>query len=157
MSAQWALCVESLRWCTRMRDGLNLRRVGIAMAVMLLALAACGETTVEPSVTFEDGECRSSDPSRWPSGPLNIEVANSTDSVAAIIMGTYADGYGHDDLVAYGSDVSTRPGFIDALEIFQVAPGTSTVVFDHGSGIFFMVCMPDPNTMRVLDDVVAGE
>jgi len=127
------------------------------MAVMLLGLAACGETTVEPSVTFQDGDCSSSDPSGWRSGPLNIEVANGTDSAAAVVMGTYADGYERGDLVAYGGDVSARPGFIDALEIFQVAPGSSTVVFDHGSGIFFMVCMPDPNTMVVLDDVVVGE
>jgi len=140
-----------------MRDGLNMWRVGIAIAVLLLPLAACGEATVEPLVTFEDGECRSSDPSGWPSGPLNIEVANRTDSVAAVVMGTYADGYERSDLVAYGSDVSARPAFIDALEIFQVAPGSSTVVFDHGSGIFFMVCMPDPNTMVVLGDVVVEE
>jgi len=132
-------------------------RVGIATAVVLLGLAACGETAVEPSVTVEDTGCSSSDPSGWPSGPLNIEVTSSVDSVAAVVMGTYTDGYGRDDLVAYGSDVSVRPGFIDALEIFQVPSGSTTVVFDHGSGTYFMVCMPDPNTMVVLDDVVVGE
>lgn len=72
-------------------------------------------------------------------------------------MGTYTEGHERDDLVAYGSDVSTRPTFINALEIFQAQPGTSTLMFDHGPGMFFMVCMPDTNTMVVLEDLVIDD
>jgi hypothetical protein len=134
-----------------------VRRVGIAITLVVLGLAACADPTVEPSITFEGDGCSSTDPSKWPSRPLNIEVSNTTDSSTAVVMGTYVDGYGHADLVAYGSDVSTRPDFIDALEIFQAAPGDSTLVLDHGSGTFFMVCMPDTNSMVVLDDVIIEE
>jgi hypothetical protein len=87
-------------------------------------------------------------------GPLAIEVTNDTDRRAAVVMGTYADGFTRDDLVAYGSDVSTRPDFIDALEIFEVGPGsTDQLVFDYGPGTYFRVCMPEANTMVVLDDL----
>ena len=73
-------------------------------------------------------------------------------------MGTYADGFGHDDLVAYGTDTDPRPDFMEALEIFQVAPeSTSSLLFDHGPGVYFMVCMPDNNTMVVLNDVIIEE
>ena len=69
-------------------------------------------------------------------------------------MGTYNDGFGRDDLLAYGSDISTRPPFINALEIFESAPeSTSNVLFDHGPGTYFMVCMPATDTMVVLNDL----
>ena len=72
-----------------------------------------------------------------------------------MVLGTYLDGYSHGDLTAYGRDVSTRPDFIEALEIFQIGPGSEEILsFDPGQGTFFMVCMPDPNTMVVLDDLV---
>ena len=88
----------------------------------------------------------------------DIEVSNNTETGAAVVMGTYRDGFGHDDLVASGSDVSTRPDFIDAVEIFEAAPeSTSSLLFDHGPGTYFMVCMPDNNTMVVLDDVTIGD
>jgi len=64
-------------------------------------------------------------------------------------------GFTRDDLVAYGKDVTTRPPFIDALEIFQVARGeTREIAFDHGPGTYFVACMPDTNSMIVLDDMV---
>ena len=69
-------------------------------------------------------------------------------------MGTYNDGFGHEDLVAYGSDISTRPPFIDALEILEVSSqNTRNLLFDHGPGLYFMICMPDTSTMILLDDV----
>ena len=134
-----------------------MSRVGIALLAVSLMLAACAETTVEPSITFEGEGCSSSDPSRWPPGPPEIDVANNMGHPTGVVMGTYDEGYGRDDLVAYGSDVSTRPDFIDALEIFEAAPGSSTLVFDHGAGAYFMVCMPDTNTMVVLEDLVLEE
>ena len=134
------------------RDRL-LRRVVVSVVVVLI-VAACGDDMVEPSVSFVGDDCSSSDPGKWPSGPLDIEVSNSTETSAAVVMGTYQDGFGHDDLVAYGSDISTRPDFIDALEIFEAAPeSTSSLSFDYGPGTYFMVCLPDNNTMVVLDDV----
>jgi hypothetical protein len=122
---------------------------------MVLLVVACGSDTVEPSVLFEGEDCSSSDPEKWPtSGPLDIEVTNNTETLAAVVMGSYHDGFGHEDLVAYNTDVSTRPDFIDALEILQVASeSTSNLGFDHGPGTYFMVCMPDTNTMVVLGDV----
>lgn len=130
-----------------------LRSVAISVVVVLVG-AACGDDMVEPSVSFVGDNCSSSDPGKWPTGPLDIEVSNSTETSAAVVMGTYQDGFGHDDLVAYGSDVSSRPDFIDALEIFETAPeSTSSLFFDHGPGTYFMACMPDNNTMVVLDDV----
>jgi len=130
----------------------------VVSVVVISTLAACGSDMVEPTVSFEGEGCSSSDPGKWPSGPLDIEVSNNTESGAAVVMGTYRDGSGHDDLVAYGSDVSTRPDFIDAVEIFEAAPeSTSSLLFDHGPGTYFMVCMPDNNTMVVLDDVTIGD
>ena len=111
-------------------------------------------TTTEASISFDDETCSSSDPSNWAVGTLDIHVANNTSNLVAVVMGTYADGFEHEDLVAYGSDISTRPDFINALEIFEVAPETtSNLLFDHGPGRYFMVCMPETNTMVVLDDL----
>ena len=42
------------------------------------------------------------------------------------------------DLVAYGNDVSIRPEFINALEIYPVAPqSSSNLAFDPGPGTYF--------------------
>jgi hypothetical protein len=126
----------------------------VLLVVLGFSIAACNAATIQPNVSFDDQGCASSDIANWPDGALDIEVSNSTPSLSAVIMGTYEDGFGHDDLVAYGSDISTRPEFIDALEIFQVAAGaTTSLVFDYGPGTFFLVCMPDSDTMVVLDDV----
>ena len=131
-----------------------IRRLALFVGMLSLALVSCGSSQVEPTVSFDGEGCSSSDVRSWPSGSPDIEVSNNTETGAAVVMGTYADGFGHDDLVAYGSDVSTRPVFMDALEIFQVAAGSTTsFVFDHGPGTFFLVCMPDSDTMVVLDDV----
>lgn len=124
------------------------------VAFVALSMAACGSDTVEPIISFDEGTCTSSDPSVWPSGALDIAISNTTSARTAVVMGTYSDGFGHEDLVAYGSDISTRPDFINALEIFEVAPeSTRNLLFDHGPGRYFMVCLPDNNTMVVLDDV----
>jgi hypothetical protein len=110
--------------------------------------------TTEPTISFVDGSCSASNPDSWAVETLEIQVTNNTDSRAAVVMGTYADGFTHDDLVAYGSDVSTRPDFIDALEIFEVGPGRADqLLFDYGPGTYFRVCMPETNTMVVLDDL----
>lgn len=126
------------------------------LAVLALAsgFVACSSATVEPTIRIDSQECTSSDSANWPGGTLSIEISNNTTTRAAIVMGTYSDGYGHDDLVAYGTDAQPRPDFVDALEIFEVAPESAkTVLFDHGPGTYFMVCMPDTNTMIALDDV----
>ncbi|MGI9647188.1 MAG: hypothetical protein ACR2OI_01580 [Acidimicrobiia bacterium] len=73
-------------------------------------------------------------------------------------MGTYNEGFGRDDLVSYGRDISTRPGFIDALEIYEVGSNsTLQVSFDHGPGRFFTVCMDSTSTMIVLSDLTVGD
>ena len=126
----------------------------VVVAVVSLLVTACGADGVEPSISFDGEVCSSSDPSKWPSGAPDILVSNNTTGRTAVVMGTYSDGYGHGDLVAYGSDVSTRPDFINALEIFEVAPeSSSNLLFDHGPGRYFMTCLPETNTMVVLDDV----
>jgi hypothetical protein len=126
--------------------------------VALLAIAAisCSESAVDPLVTFSEQSCSSSSVDGWPSsGPIEIEVSNNSEVVTAVVIGTYLNGFGHADLIAYGSNVSTRPEFIEALDIHRTGPGvTNTLRFDHGPGTFFMVCMPDTNTMIVLDDLV---
>ena len=72
----------------------------------------------------------------------------------AVVMGTYNEGFGHADLVAYGRDISTRPDFIDALEIYEVGPQTTRVVsFEHGPGLYFTTCLDSTSTMIVLHDV----
>lgn len=125
------------------------------LALAVVAAVSCAEGTVEPSVSFDDLGCSSSMVDMWPStGAIEIDVSNHSDVRSAVVMGTYADGFGHTDLLAYGPDVSTRPDFIDSLVVHQVAPGvTSTLIFDHAPGTYFMVCMPDTNTMIVLDDL----
>ena len=122
--------------------------------VLTSVFIACTNSTIEPTISFDDHECSSSDPANWPAGALTIDVSNNTNTRGAVVIGTYSNGFGHDDLVAYGSDVTTRPSFIEALEIFETFPGTtSSLLFDHGPGTYFMVCMPDNNTMVVLHDV----
>jgi hypothetical protein len=75
----------------------------------------------------------------------------------ALVMGTYNDGLGHDDLVSYGRDISMRPDFIDALEIYEVGSNsTRDISFDHGPGRYFTVCMDSTSTMIVLDDLLVG-
>lgn len=127
------------------------------IVVLMLSIAACaGRTgrTVQPTVSIDDQGCASSNTVDWPTGVLAMEVSNNAASRSAIVIGTYDNGFEREDLVAYGSDISTRPPFITALEIFEVAPETTdTLIFDHGPGTYFMVCLTDTNTMFVLDDV----
>lgn len=128
-----------------------------ALALMAATGFACAGGSVQPpEVLFDQDGCSSSEVSGWPtSSPIDIAVINESDAPTAVVMGTYRDGYSHSDLAAYGRDVSTRPDFIEALEIFQIGPRSEeTLSFDPGQGTFFMVCMPDQNTMVVLDDLV---
>lgn len=133
-------------------------RVWVALVAMLgLALAGCDPGDAEPAdpvVTFENDQCTSTPPADWPEGPLEIELSNGLLSRAAVIMGTYDEGFGLEDLEAYGSDISTRPPYINALEIFEIAAGaTDQFGFDHGPGLYFVVCMPEADTMTVLGDL----
>jgi len=124
------------------------------IVVLMLSITACASRTVQPTVSIDDQGCASSNTNDWPTGVLTMEVSNNAESWSAIVIGTYDNGFEREDLVAYGSDISTRPPFITALEIFEVGPETTdTLMFDHGSGTYFMVCLPDTNTMVVLDDV----
>jgi hypothetical protein len=101
-------------------------------------------------------DCTSSIPETWSGGALEIENKNTV--TMAFVMGIYGDGFGHDDLVAYGRDISTRPDFINALEIYDVGPQTTLAVsFDHGPGQYFATCLDSANTMIVLDDVTVGD
>lgn len=126
----------------------------VAIVACALFLGACGTKTIEPSVSFDDESCSSSNPNDWPAGAPDILLTNNTVTRGALILGTYNEGFGREDLLAYGSDISTRPPFISALEIFEAAPeSTRSVLFDHGPGTFFMVCMPAADTMVVLDDL----
>lgn len=122
--------------------------------VAALTLGSCTSDTTEPTVTFDDGTCSSSDVSNWPKGAPDILLTNNTDVLTALIVGTYNDGFGRADLLDYGSDISIRPPFITALEIIESAPrSTSNARLDLGAGTYFMVCMPTTNTMVVLDDL----
>ena len=103
-------------------------------------------------IALDGNECTSSIPEIWSGGALEIENKNTI--TMAVVMGTYNEGFGHADLVAYGRDISTRPDFIDALEIYEVGPQTTRVVsFEHGSGQYFTTCLDSTSTMIVLDDV----
>lgn len=127
--------------------------VAIVVAAALV-LNACSTNATEALVSFEDETCSSSDMSNRPEGSTDILLVNSTDTRTALIVGTYNDGFERADLLDYGTDISTRPQFITALKIFESAPNsTTTVQFDPGPGTYFMVCMPSPNTMVVLDDL----
>lgn len=48
-----------------------------------------------------------SPPEAAPPGPVEVEMSNETTKGVAVIMGTYNEGFGRDDLVASGRDVST--------------------------------------------------
>lgn len=135
---------------------MNTRLAVLVVAALLVG--SCAADTIEPSVSFDGESCSSSNPADWPAGAPEILVVNDSTTRGAIVMGTYVDGSNRGDLVAYGSDVSTRPTFIDALEILEAAPeSTATVVFDHGPGTYFMVCMPTTDTMVVLDDFTISD
>lgn len=109
-------------------------------------------------VALDGTGCTSSIPTSWLGGALALEISNQTAQRMALVMGTYRDGFGRDDLVAYGRDISTRPEFIDALEIYEVPPeSTHQVSFDHGRGRYFTVCMDSTSTMVVLNDLVVGD
>ncbi len=109
-------------------------------------------------VTLEGTECRSSIPKSWPNRALPIEISNETTMGMALVMGTYDNGFGRDDLVSYGRDISIRPDFINSLEIYEVrAETTRQVSFDHGSGRYFTVCLDSTSTMIVLDDLIVGD
>lgn len=110
-------------------------------------------------VVLDGTGCSSTIPSHSGTGDLDIEIQNRTDGTMALVMGTYNDGFGHDDLVAYGRDISTRPDFIEALEIYEVWPqATRQVSFDHGPGRYFTTCLDTTTTMIVLDDLtIASE
>lgn len=94
-------------------------------------------------------------PERWSDRPLPIEIINGTTTRMALVMGIYQEGFDREDLVSYGRDISTRPSFIEALNIYEVGPGTTRdVSFDRGPGRYFMVCMDSTSTMVVLADLV---
>jgi hypothetical protein len=114
--------------------------------------------TERAHVVLDETGCTSSIPETWPSGVLEIEISNRITGRMALVIGTYAAGFDHQDLVEYGTDVSTRPPFINALEIFEVGPAsTRQVSFDHGPGRYFAACMPSSVAMTVLDDLVVGD
>ncbi len=139
---------------------LSMRVWMVLVASFGVALAACasGDTApVDPVVMFEGEQCSSSAPADWPDGPLEIELSNGLPTRAAVIMGTYDEGFGEEDLEVYGSDISTRPPFINALEIFEIGPDTTDQFeFDHGPGLYFVVCMAATDTMTVLGDLTIG-
>lgn len=121
----------------------------------LMIVAAC--TPSGDMIATTADACSSTLRADQPRGPVEFSIRNDDVGRSAIVMGTYQEGFGRDDLVAYGRDVTTRPPFITALEIFEVAAGeTAEIVFDHGPGTYFVACMPDPNSMIVLDDLVVG-
>jgi hypothetical protein len=154
---------------------MNHRFAASLIALSLLA-SSCGApestppTTTDPAtptpstatdtqahIGIDGDDCTSSIPGSWPNGPIQIEISNQTANTGAVIMGTYNDGFGHADLVSYGRNISTRPGFIDALEIYEIAPeSTDHVSFDHGPGHYFIVCMDSTSTMIVLNDLTVG-
>ena len=155
------------------------RLVSSVLALSLLASACTSTATVDEQITpapttsitpapvstttttipegvariaLDGNECTASIPEIWSGGALEIENKNTI--TMAVVMGTYNEGFGHADLVAYGRDISTRPDFIDALEIYEVGPQTTRVVsFEHGSGQYFTTCLDSTSTMIVLDDV----
>lgn len=105
-------------------------------------------------VSFDADGCSSTDSGESPSGSVEIVAANTTSGRVAVVMGTYDDGYDREDLVAYGPDISIRPEFITALGVFEISSqATRTFDFDHGPGTYFVACLPDQNTMVVLDDL----
>ena len=114
-------------------------------------------TDTQAHIGIDRDDCTSSIPGSWPNGPIQIEISNQTASTTAVVMGTYNDGFGHADLVSYGSDISTRPGFMNALEIYEIgSESTDFVSFDHGPGRYFIVCMDSTSTMIVLNDLIVG-
>lgn len=114
-------------------------------------------TDTRAHIGIDRDDCTSSIPGSWPNGPIQIEISNQTANTTAVVMGTYDDGFGHADLVSYGRNISTRPGFIDALEIYEIGSESADhVSFDHGPGHYFIVCMDSTSTMIVLNDVIVG-
>ena len=160
---------------TRREPTMSSRLAASLIALGLLA-SSCGvpestpPTTTDPApptpsaitdtrahIGIDGDDCTSSIPGSWPNGPIQIEISNQTASTSAVIMGTYNDGFGHADLVSYGRDISTRPGFINALEIYEIgSESTDFVSFDHGPGHYFIVCMDSTSTMIVLNDLIVG-
>jgi hypothetical protein len=113
---------------------------------------------VTSSVVIDGTQCTSTLPASTPGGAIPIEITNRTTTRTALVMGTYNEGYRRDDLVAYGRDISTRPPFIEALEIYEVPSQTTRQVsFDHGPGRYFTACMDTNSTMTVLDDLQVGD
>ncbi len=160
---------------TRREPTMSSRLAATLLALSLMA-SSCGAaesmppmtTTAAPPTTstitdtpahigIDGDDCTSSVPGTWPNGPIQIEISNQTASTTAVVMGTYNDGFGHADLVSYGRDISTRPGFINALEIYEIgSESTDHVSFDHGPGHYFIVCMDSTSTMIVLNDLIVG-
>ncbi len=154
---------------------MNHRFAASLLALSLMA-SSCGApestppTTTDPAtptpstitdtpahIGIDGDDCTSSVPGTWPNGPIQIEISNQTASTTAVVMGTYNDGFGHADLVSYGSDISTRPGFIVALEIYEIgSESTDHVSFDRGPGHYFIVCLDSTSTMIVLNDLIVG-
>jgi hypothetical protein len=131
----------------------------LALAIFISAGCTPGSpietttTSMGAAIVFDGRSCSGAGLAGWRGNPLDV-INNSTTGVA-VVFGTYAAGHSRADLLAYGSDVSTRPDFIDALEIFEVDPSTAAeLAYEFTPGTYFLVCMPNTNTMVVLDDVV---
>ncbi len=106
-------------------------------------------------VSIGEGTCHSTIPATSEADRIHLEIHNHTPGRTAVVIGVYADGYGHDDLEAYGRDISDRPDFIEALEIFEVGSGeTAAAEFEHEPGRYFVVCMDTTSTAIVLDDLI---
>jgi hypothetical protein len=112
------------------------------------------DSDAERRISFNAEGCSSADSRESRSDSIEIVAANTTVRLVAVVVGTYDDGYDREDLVSYGPDISVRPDFITALEIFEISPAsTRTLTFDHGPGTYFVTCLPNTNTMVVLDDL----
>jgi hypothetical protein len=112
------------------------------------------EESPSAEVSIGEGTCHSTVPRTSETGRISLEVHNRTSGMAALVMGVYVEGHGQDDLEDYGRDVSVRPDFLEALEIYDVAAGeTAAVEFDQPPGTYFVVCMDTTSTAIVLDDL----
>lgn len=112
-------------------------------------------------IVFDGTECVSSIPDGLPGGGLTAEISNESENLMTFVIGTYQDGYGREDLVAFIEElevIAEPPPFIEILEFHELGSGSDgNYVFSLGDGLFFMLCLQQPSTALVLDDVVVGD
>lgn len=114
------------------------------------------------TVVFQNQTCEGTLPTVRPAGRIVFGLANTTDEPAGFGMGTYHESFGREDMLTYAEDPNrvdlNPPQFVEVIHYLEVQARSETVTaLELEEGTYWMVCLTQPRSVEVLNDVIVGE